>query len=186
MYLFCTQFSLKLTKCLINVYILTPHDLSAAFLLVAFRELWFLLSGQNDFPTEQYFGAWELFCLSVLLGRVVPTSWDSATQHFRKSLQSIRPFDFFCFDCTMCWTWFLVPMHLVKSPSDLKCIHANCARLYSQNLHACLIFLPLEHQCSSWKCLQVFFNFLHFSSQLATTHTCKCKNMQKYVIFLLV
>lgn len=29
MYLFCSQFSLKLTKCLINVHILTPHDLSA-------------------------------------------------------------------------------------------------------------------------------------------------------------
>lgn len=73
-YLFCTQFSLKLTKCLINVYILTPHDLPAAFLLVAFTELLFLFSGQNDFPTEQFFGAWELFCLSVLLYRVVPTS----------------------------------------------------------------------------------------------------------------
>lgn len=81
----------------------------------------------------------------------------------------------------MYWSWFSVPMHLVETHSDLKCIHANCARLYSQNLHACLILLTLEHQCRSWKSLQAFFNFLHFSSQLATTHTSKCKHMQKHV-----
>lgn len=37
-YIVCTQFSLELIKCLINVHILTPHDLSATFLLVAFTE----------------------------------------------------------------------------------------------------------------------------------------------------
>jgi len=70
-------------------------------------------------------------------------------------------------------------MRLVETPSDLKCIRANCARLYSQNLYPCLILLLLEHQCSSWKCLQVFF--MRFSSQLATTHASKCKHVQKRV-----
>lgn len=68
--IFCTQCSLKLTMCLINVHILTPHDLSATFFLVAFTELWFSLSSQNSFLTEQYleFRAFLSFCSSFIKG----------------------------------------------------------------------------------------------------------------------
>lgn len=69
-YIFCIQFSLKLMKCLFNVHILTPHDLSATLLFAAFTELWFLFSGQYSFFTEQYFGfrTFLSFCSSFIMG----------------------------------------------------------------------------------------------------------------------